>query len=87
MDGKNDHIVQSSISMIVNIENMSGISLKSAQNIPKICPECLAEGQQVPKFPIKSPNILRMFPKSPQVPETRKRQVHRFFGIESPHAT
>jgi hypothetical protein len=87
MDGKNDHIVQSSISMIVKTEdicseyprNLPRKSLKSAQNIPEICPERLGDGQQVPDSLMESPSIWVSFLSVP------KSLVRRFFlGYGSP---
>jgi hypothetical protein len=95
MDGNNDLIVQSSISTIFKTEdicpeypqnlpkkipeiclehpqNLSGTSLKSVWNV-------LGTANKSP-VPNGVPNNLGKFPKGPQVPGTRERQVRGFFG-------
>jgi len=95
MDGKNDLIVQSSISMIFNTED---ICPEYPQNLSKKIPEiCLEHPQNLsgtswrrpasPQVPNGVPNNLDKFSKGPQVPETQERQVHGFFWGMGPRAT
>jgi hypothetical protein len=87
MDVKNDFIVQSSISMIVNTED---ICPEYPQNLPKkILEICLEHPQNLsgtswgwptsPRVPNGVPNNLGKFPKGPQVPGTREWRVRGFF--------
>jgi hypothetical protein len=92
MDGKNDHIVQWSMSIVKTKyicpeypQNLPGTLLKSAWNLPKICPECpwnlpgMSWGRPAnPQVPDEVPSSLGTFPRVPQVPEMLEWQVWSF---------
>jgi hypothetical protein len=87
IDGKNDHIVQSSMFIVKTkdicpeySQNLPRTSPKCAQNIPEIWLECLGDGQQVPVSPMKSPTVWGCFLGVAKSPNHQNGRYRDFFG-------